>query len=232
MRVNKWGVGVVLAASVLLAGCSAGSDEPAEKKPSEAATEETQAPASDCPELKEGDTIEGAVLAECVTDALTGTAGFAAKMSTMGIESTTRSTPSEGALETISPVGSVIVIGDERWVKSSSSEWQAPDTASSDPVVAGLSSAASAIDPSDPMGLAGAMAGEYTVTGTGTRLGQEVFLLSGTSDQQGTTVEMVFEVTADYAPLAATGSTELNGQSLDTTTEITEWDVAQEIVAP
>ena len=44
MRVNKWGVGLVLAAGVLLTGCTAGAGEPTDPKPS-AAAEETTAPA-------------------------------------------------------------------------------------------------------------------------------------------------------------------------------------------
>ena len=52
MRVNKWGVGVVLAAAVLLTGCSAPADKPAESKPSSCASDEAAAPTSDCPELK------------------------------------------------------------------------------------------------------------------------------------------------------------------------------------
>ena len=43
---------------------------------------------------------------------------------------------------------------------------------------------------------------------------------------------MVFEVTDDYVVLATTGSTEAAGQMIETSLEITEWDVEQDIVAP
>lgn len=33
-------------------------------------------------------------------------------------------------------------------------------------------------------------------------------------------------------PLATTGTAEVNGQSIETTTVVTEWDVKQDIVAP
>jgi hypothetical protein len=233
MRVNKWGVGVILAASILLTGCTGGgADKAADPKPSEAAQEESAAPESNCPELTEGATIDGATLGECLTDAMADSAGFAAKVTTLGMESTTRYDPADKAIETISPMGSMVIIGDDVWVKSSTSEWQAADAASSDPVIAGLSTAADSIDPADPTGLAGALSGEFTVTGTGTRLGQDVFVLTGTAENQGVQVETTFEVTADYINLLSKGSAQLEGQAIDTTMEITEWDVAQDIVAP
>ncbi|PVE90924.1 hypothetical protein DC434_19870, partial [Microbacterium sp. TPD7012] len=67
---------------------------------------------------------------------------------------------------------------------------------------------------------------------TGERLGQKVFLLSGTVEQQGTEVQVVYEVTADYINLASTSTASLEGQSVEVTMEITEWDVKQDIVAP
>lgn len=233
MRVNKWGVGVILAASVLLTGCAGGgSDEPADAKPSDAAQEENAAPESDCPELKEGDSIDGAVLTECLMAATADSAGFAAKVTTLGMESTSRYNPADGAIETISPMGSMIIIGEDAWVKSSTSDWQVADTASSDPVIAGLSTAADSVDVSDPIGMTGALDGEFTVTGTGTRLGQEVFVITGTADSAGTAVETTFEVTADYVSLASNASTEVEGQAIESTMEVTEWDVKQDIVAP
>ena len=66
MRVNKWGVGLVLTATVLLTGCTAGAEEPAEEEPT-AAAEETTAPESDCPELTEGATVDGTALGACIT---------------------------------------------------------------------------------------------------------------------------------------------------------------------
>lgn len=233
MRVNKWGVGVILAAAVLLTGCSAGgSDKPAGSKPSTGASQEAEAPATDCPELKVDATVDGKALGACIADAMSDTAGYAAKTNVMGIESTAKFNPSEKALESISPAGSLVAIGDDVWVKSATSDWQAADPSSSDPVIAALSAAAADVTSLDPAAAAEAMTGEFTVTGTGERLGEEVYLLSGTIEQQGTAVDVVFEVTADYVNLASTSTASLEGQSVEVAMEITEWDVKQEIVAP
>jgi hypothetical protein len=234
MRSKKWGVGLALTAAVLLTGCSAGAEEkPAEEKPSAAAEqEETTAPTSDCPELTEGASVDGAALGACITDAMADTAGYAGTTSVLGMESTMKYNPSEKAVESISPMGSLIVIGDDVWVKSSTSEWQAADPQSSDPVIAALSTSAANLEGIDPAEAAGGLTGEFTVTGTGTRLDQEVFLVSGTADMQGVPVDVVYEVTSDYVILASTASAEAGGQSIETSMEITEWDVAQDIVAP
>ncbi|ALX65979.1 hypothetical protein [Microbacterium sp. XT11] len=234
MRVtNKWGVGVIVAAAVLLTGCSGTSEKPEPSSASDApASQEADAPQSDCPELTVGATIDGATLGPCIADAMADTAGYAAKTSVMGVESTTRFNPGEHAIESDSPVGSIIVIGDDVWVKSAASEWQTADPASSDPIVAALSSSAAQVASLDPAAMATALTGDFTVTGTGTRLGQEVFLLSGQVQQQGATVEIVSEVTADYVTLASTSSASLNGQSVQISMEVTEWDVKQDIVAP
>ncbi|KJQ52631.1 hypothetical protein [Microbacterium sp. SA39] len=233
MRVNKWGVGVILAASVLLTGCAGGgSDKPADAKPSAEASQEAEAPTSDCPELAEGATVDGSALGACISEAMTDTAGYAAKTGVMGIDSTSRFNPSEKALESISPVGSVVVIGDDVWVKSSTSEWQAADPASSDPIVAALSTSAQNISSIDPAAAAAAISGDFTITGTGERLGQKVFLVSGQVEQQGTAVDVVFEVTSDYVNLASTSTASAGGQTVEVKMEITEWDVAQDIVAP
>ena len=230
MRVNKWGVGIMIAAAMVLTGCASGSNEPADKKPTES-TQEEAAPESNCPELAEGATIDGAVLSECAMDAMMASAGYAATMTTLGMETTSRYNPAEGAVETLSPMGSMVIIGDDVWVKSSTSEWQAADPESSDPVIAGLSMGAAAVDPKDPTAMA-ALSGEFTVTGTGTRLGQDVFLLTGTADSQGVAVDMVLEVTSDYVTLATTATTEAEGQTFESVQEVTEWDVKQDIVAP
>lgn len=232
MRVNKWGAGVALAAAVMLTGCAAGSEEPVEDKP--AATEETEeaAPASDCPELADGATVDGAALGGCISDAMADTAGYAATTSTMGMESTGRYNPSTEAVESISDLGSVIVIGDEAWVKAASTEWQVADPNSSDPMIAGLSTGAAAVSESDLASAAALLSGEFTVTGTGERLGQEVFLLSGTVESAGVSVDTVYEVTSDFVVLASTGTAEVSGQKVETIFAVTEWDVAQDIVAP
>ncbi|AXL13554.1 hypothetical protein DXT68_16550 [Microbacterium foliorum] len=233
MRVNKWGVGLVLAASVLLTGCTAGAEEPTDPKPSAAAEETTApAPASDCPELSEGATVDGAALGPCISDAMQDTAGYTAKTTLLGMETNARYNPQNKAVETTTPMGSLIVIGDDAWVKSSTSDWQVADPNSSDPIIAALSSGAVAAASTDPAETAGALTGDFTVTGTGTRLGQEVYIVSGTSAAQGVDVDVTFEVTKDYVVLATSGTTEAAGQSIESSLEITEWDVAQDIVAP
>ncbi|MGW9269916.1 hypothetical protein [Microbacterium sp. NPDC055599] len=233
MRVNKWGVGVVLAAAVMLTGCSAGGpDKPADAKPSTAASQEADAPATDCPELAEGATVDGTALGTCIADAMADSAGYAAKTSVLGMESTARVNPSENALESISPMGSIVAIGDDVWVKSPSSDWQPADPDSSDPIIAGLSTSAADVAAMDPAAAAEALAGDFTVSGTGERLGQKVFLITGSVDQQGTTVDVAFEVTADYVNLASKSTASVEGQSLEIAMEITEWDVKQDIVAP
>lgn len=233
MRVNKWGVGVILAAAVLLTGCSGGgSDKAAESKPSSGASQEAEAPKTDCPELKEGATIDGSALGACIADAMTDTAGYAAKTGIMGMETTARFNPSEKAIESISPAGSLIAIADDVWVKSATSDWQVADPSSSDPVVAALSTSAADLTALDPAASAAALSGEFTVTGTGERLGEKVYLVEGTVEQQGATVEIVFEVTGDYVNLASTSTASLEGQSVEVTMEITEWNKKQDIVAP
>ena len=231
MRVNKWGVGIVLAATVLLTGCSAGSEEPADEK-SAAGAEETTAPESDCPELTEGATVDGAELGACITEAMTDTAGYAAKTSILGMDTTARYNPKTDAVETITPVGSLIVIGDDAWVKSSTSEWVAADPESSDPIIAGLSSAAATVTDTDPAATAGALSGDFTVTSTGTRLGQDVYVLTGTAEAEGVASDVVIELTSDYVALAMSGTAEAAGQTIETSMEVTEWDVEQDIVAP
>jgi len=232
MRVNKWGVGIVLTAAVLLTGCSAGgSEKPADEKPA-AGAEETTAPESNCPELAEGATIDGAELGTCITESMKDSSGYAAKTTILGMESTARYNPSTDAVESISPAGSLIVIGDDVWVKSSTSEWQVADPNSSDPVIAGLSTGAATIAETDPATAAGALTGEFTVTGTGTRLGEDVYLVSGTSEMQGVSVDIVYEVSSDYVVLASTANSEAAGQEIEITMEVTEWDVEQDITAP
>jgi PBP1b-binding outer membrane lipoprotein LpoB len=233
MRVNKWGIGVLIAAAVVLTGCSAGgSDAPSESKPSGAASQEAEAPATDCPELTEGATVDGTALGACVAEAMSDSAGYAATTDIMGMQSTARVNPADDAIESISPMGSIIAIGDDVWVKTPSSEWQAADPASSDPIIAALSTSAADATSIDPAAAAESLTGEFTVTGTGERLGQKVFLVGGTVEQQGTAVEVVFEITADYVTLASTSSASVEGQSVEISMEITEWDAKQDIVAP
>lgn len=234
MRVNKWGVGVMLTAAVLLTGCTATSEKPAEEKPTSSAAEETStAPAaSDCPELKEGATVDGAALGACIAETASGVAGYATSANVMGMETTGKYNPAEKALETTSPMGSVIAIADQAWVKPATGEWQVADPASSDPIVAGLSMAANAASQISPTAIASLLSGEFTVTGTGERLGEKVYLVSGAVEVQGVSSQTVLEVTEDFKPLATTSTAEMNGTSIESTNAVTEWDVKQDIVAP
>lgn len=235
MRAKKLTVGLILATAIMLTGCSGGAEEPTTKKPATetgSSQEETSAPASDCPELSEGATIEGSALGGCVAEAMGSSAGYAAKTTVLGMESLAKFNPESGDLESTSPAGSVVVIGDQSWVKSATSDWQAADASSSDPVIAGLSSVAADAASLDPATAAAALSGELTVTGTGTRLGEEVFLVSGTIEQQGVQADVVYEITSDYVVLASTSSATVADQTVEVVLEITEWDVKQEIVAP
>ncbi|MFF7293825.1 hypothetical protein ACFY9N_14940 [Microbacterium sp. NPDC008134] len=235
MRVNMWKAGAVVAAAILLAGCSAPSGS-TENKPSSssssAPSEETSSAASDCPELSEGATVDITVLSTCSAERMKESAGYAATSTTMGMVSTARFDSASDATEVISDMGSMIIIGDDTWVKSPSSEWQAADPNASDPVVAALSTAAQNAAALDPATAAAALNGEFTVTGTGERLGQKVFVVSGTTETQGVEVDATFEVTSDYIILATTTQTEVQGQAIESVLEITDWDVKQDIVAP
>jgi len=105
-----------------------------------------------------------------IAEAMADTAGYAAKTVVMGMESTTRFNPSEKALESLSPMGSIVAIGDDVWVKSPSSDWQTADPSSGDPIIAGLSTTAKDVTAicllGTPEGVAAieAMAGDRDVT--------------------------------------------------------------------
>ncbi|MFJ4254209.1 hypothetical protein [Microbacterium sp. NPDC090003] len=236
MRVNMWKAGAVVAAAILLAGCSAPSGNGSESKPSStsssSSSEETSSSASDCPELAEGESVDITALATCSADRMKESAGYAATSTTMGMVSTARYDSANEATEVISDMGSMIIIGDDSWVKSSSSEWQVADPNSSDPVIAALSTGAQSAANLDPATAASALNGEFTVTGTGERLGKKVFIVSGTTETQGVEVDATFEVTADYIILATTTATDVQGQAIESNLEITDWDVKQDIVAP
>lgn len=235
MRVNTWKAGVVIAAAILLTGCSGQgpAEKPSDSKPSSSSSaEETTAPSSDCPKLEEGATVDISALAICSTERMAESKGYAATSTTMGMESTARYNPADDATAIDSSIGSMVVIGDQAWVKSPSSEWQVADPNSTDPIIAGLSAGATTATSTDPAQAAAALNGEFTVTGTSERLGQKVYLVSGTTDSQGVAVDATFEVTEDYIILATTTKTEVQGQPIEASLEITEWDVPQEVTAP
>ncbi|MBF4635681.1 hypothetical protein ITJ38_14810 [Agreia pratensis] len=232
MRVNKWGIGVALAAAIMLTACAGPASKPADEKPSNASSEEAAAPSSDCPELAEGATVDIKAMSVCSADSMKKSKGYAATSTSFGLQSTARFNPPTKSVEIISSAGSLIVIGDDAWVKSSTSEWQVADPKSTDPIISGLSTAAASANSQDPAATAAALTGEFTVTGTGERLGQKVFIVTGTTEQSGATIKTTFEVTKDYIILATAGHTEVNGQSVDSTLEVTEWNKSQDIVAP
>lgn len=232
MRVNTWKVGVVLTAAILLTGCTATAEEPAESKPSTDASEEAAAPTSDCPELSDGATVDISALSVCSSERMNDSAGYVATSTTLGMETTTRYDPANEAVEMNSTVGSMILIGDDAWVKTPSSEWQVADPNSTDPIVAALSAGAETAAAADPATAAAALTGEFTVSGTSERLGQKVFLVTGATEAEGVAVDATFEVTEDYVILATTTKTDMQGQAIESILEITDWDVAQDIVAP
>lgn len=228
MRVNKWGAGVAIAAAVMLTGCSAGANDTAKPKPTTAAA----SPASDCPTLSVGANIDGKKLGTCIAEAFAESEGYAATTTVSGVQLTARYNPSDKSIETSSPLGSIIVIGDDAWVKSPSGDWQEPDPASEDPVLAALSNSAKSIEGLDPTAATSALKGKFTVTDTGERLGEKVFIVTGTSKAGGVATDVTFEVTRDYVNLASRGTAELNGEKFETVLEITEWDKKQKIVPP
>lgn len=232
MRVNKWGVGFVLVATALLSGCSASGSDTAPDGEAGTGTTGADASQTDCPTLEEGATVAGEILGACITEAMEDTAGFAISMSTFGMESSSRYNPADLASETTTSFGSIIIIDDQTWVKPPTGEWQVADASSADQDVLALSSASESIDPADPLGVAGALSGDFTVTGTDSRLGEEVFLVEGVTTSGDVSVSMVFELTSDFVALAASASTEVEGQKLEAVQEVTEWDVKQDIVAP
>lgn len=220
MRVNTWGIGVLVVAAVLLTGCTASTDE-------------TSAPASDCPELKEGATVDMSAIAACGTETLEESPGYASTSSEAGIVvKSRRYNPAESAMSADLPTGSMIIIGEDTWVKPVSGEWQVGDTGSTDAVVKSLSHTAALAVTGDPSATEVGPTGEYTVTGTGERLGQKVYVLSRRVERPRTEYDQVYEITEDYVVLAATISGRVGGQPIDDSFEITEWDARQDIVAP
>lgn len=235
MRVSKWGIGATLIAMTMLVGCSAPAGGDDEKKPesqSQASEKPADSTAQDCPELTEGATIEGSVLGTCIADHLKTIAGYAATTSTLGMETKARYNPADKAMETTSPMGSMILVDGAAYVKGATGDWQKADTGSGDPIIAGLSAAAQNVSALDPAAVAAALNGTFTVTGKGTRLGQEVFILTGKVQTNGASADTTYEVTADYASLATKSTAEANGMKVDSSMEVTEWDVKQDIVAP
>ncbi|WP_286300453.1 hypothetical protein [Microbacterium suwonense] len=224
----------------MLVGCSGAAEHPTteptspekpQEQPSQAPSEATSTDA-DCPELRVGATIDGQVFADCVTEAIRATAGYAIRTTVLGIETTAAYNPSERAIATTTAAGSAIVIGDDVYVKPPLSPWQRADTESEDPLVVALSKGAMRGSLVDPAAAVKNITGTLHVTGTDSRLGEDVFVLTGTIQAQGAPVEVAYGITDDYAPLASTSVAEVNGQRAQTVTEVTEWDVHQDIVAP
>ncbi|ACQ81896.1 hypothetical protein Bcav_3654 [Beutenbergia cavernae DSM 12333] len=242
MRVTRAGAGLALASALLLAGCAQGGDDPADETSAadeqsggaeeSAEDEPDDDAASDCPELAVGEAVDVAVLAQCAADATAQVAGYAAETDLGGSASQVRVNTDPQALHMTSAMGEVVVVDGVTYVRTTG-EWQEGDPESSDPLIAGLSAAGENIDSLDPAAQAAAMTGvELTVTGTDTRLDQEVFVISGEGEVEGAAVSTVMYVTADYAVLGNESSADVSGTTIDTVITVTAWDEAQDISAP
>lgn len=172
-------------------------------------------------------------IAACGTETLDESPGYASTSSEAGIVVTSRRyNPADSAMSVELPTGAMIIIGEDTWVKPVSGEWQVGDPDSTDAVVKSLSHTAALAVTGDPSATEVGPTGEYTVTGTGERLGQKVYILSRRVERARTEYDQVYEITEDYVILASNTTGEVRGQHIEYSFEVTEWDVPQEIVAP
>ncbi|MBD3943460.1 hypothetical protein IF188_17345 [Microbacterium sp. NEAU-LLC] len=236
---------VALAAvAAVVTGCSA----PAESAPTETAAASTPAPTpttpsapSGCPELAVGVVVTADQLDDCAARRMVDSAGFAYDTLTNDEPGTNRYDTATGDFESLTASLSIIVVDGEAWVKTAESDWQAPDQDSEDFGIAAGSQVAANYTSGDPdhavRTFVGAMdgpgaGGEFTVTGTGERLGEEVFVMTGTSFIGSTGYDATREYTADYVLMASSGSGSFNTRDFTSTVTITEFDKAQKITAP
>lgn len=101
-----------------------------------------------------------------------------------------------------------------------------------DPGIAEISPATADLSVLDFVGGTEMLDTTFTVTATGTRLDKPVFILTGQVQNQGFSSESTYEIAADYAMLAEKSASDLDGQPIEATMDVTEWDVKQDIVAP
>lgn len=246
MRKITYGIGSLALAALVLTGCagggtatdtktdSAGSDTTSQTtEATEATSDDTNA---DCPELKTGDEIESSVFAKCAQAEAEGIAGYAVNIDSMGITTTAKYNPSAQEVEMELAGGKLIYVGGKGYIQGAgATEWVDPDPSSSDPIIAGLSAAAKTIEEKGGVGAIDTSLltpATYKVTGEDTRLGQPVSVVEGTMEVGGVPANLTFYVTKDYGVLETLTSSEVNGQKVDSTTTVTEWDKAQDIKAP
>lgn len=255
MTIRRAVAGASLAAVLVLAACGSDEESPADDTPvtedddagsptdedtDDGADDDAGAAADDadadedatgdCPPLSEGANVEVSVLAQCSQAAMQETAGYAARTEILGLVSEVRVNTDPQAMHMDSDLGEVISIEGQTWVNVGDG-WQEGDPDSADPLVAGLSAAADEVaeqaDPTAQLEQMGEV--DLTVTGTDTRLGEDVFVISGSGAEVD---DMLYYVTADYAVLGADVQVSVEGLDVTSTVEVTEWDTPQEITAP
>lgn len=190
------------------------------------------ATAEDCGEVTSDTAISFVDFAACAGDAYNATAGFASTSTAQGMSTTAYRNPAEREVLLNLSVGNLMAIGDDTYVQPMGGAWVVADTASPDATIAGLSAAAAQLVDLDITGIAPGTTGELRVTGTDELLGEPVFVLTGDQVSQGITTASTFSVTKDWEVLGSTNSAALDGSELTTVTEVTEWDVKQDITPP
>lgn len=241
---KKTTAGAILLAALTLAGCSGtttettGSGDTASTADATAATStsESSAPAAEsavnCPTLAEGATVESDVLGGCVAKAVMGIAGYASTGLSMGMETSAQWNDGGKEVAITTVMGSIISLNDKAWVQPTGGAWAVADEASTDPTIAGLSQAASSLGSLDLAATMSSLTGTLTVTGTDTRLGEKVFVLTGEQSASGVTAQSTYYVTSDWAPLETSQEVDASGTPVVTNTIITEWDEKQDIQPP
>lgn len=255
MRNTKFFAGTALLAALVLTGCStgggtadSGSNSGSSSDGGTTATtpadggdaganesgsgESDAAVPGDCPELKEGATFDAKEVATCGMPAIEATAGYASTSDVMGMKTEAKLNPASNDMAMTSDMGEVVVVGGKTYVKIPGGDWQLGDPESDNPIVAGLSSAGDTLESLNPAKMAEAIAGDVTVTGTDTRLGQDVFVAEGKLEAAGSSIEVTYYLTKNWVPLETKMVTNTGGQELPMTVVITEWDKKQDIVAP
>lgn len=251
---SKIASGFMLLAALTLAGCSsspaaspadssqesaasqpAASDGAAEEASGDTTSEDTSANTGDCAPLTAGQTVGREQFTSCVAGAMSQAKGYAATSDVMGMSSTTRINLTDGevsAFSTTTPMGDVISIDGQTYIRVGGGEWKPGNPNSTDPIEAGLSQAGATIGTMDPTTLAGQVTGDLTVTGTDNKGGTDVLVLSGTQEANGVSMEATFFVTPEWVVMGSTATGDLSGTPITTTMELTEWDVLQDITAP
>lgn len=196
------------------------------------------APAADittadaCGVVTDTTTISFTDFAACADATYDSIAGFASTSASQGIRTTAYRNPADDAVLLNMSVGNLMAIGEQTWVQPRDDAWMVADVAAPDATVAGLSAAASQLSDLDITGIAAGTTGTLTATGTDTRLGRDVFVLTGDQTLQGITTSSTFYVTSDWGVLGSVQTATVNGSELTTLTDVTAWDERQDITPP